>query len=417
MGLTNIINKVREKGVRKSIRMLQVKAKKKERFSLEKISPEKRANLEQIFAHEYKRIIIFENHFGYFNIMLQRPQHITRCMADEETLVLYNSYYDVDYRSKERFTKLKDHFYVLDMFYYREAVLAYLSQKQLCEYLMVYSTDTVPLELIKSYEKNAFQIIYEYVDDIDPELIVPKKLDMVSERHRYLIRNRRTTVVTTATKLYNNVKELNPNAEPVLVCNGVEGQAFNLQAATKDQEYLGWLKQDRIKVGYYGALASWVDYELLEKLSEEPKIQIILIGVEHDNSLGESGILQRENVKFFGKKPYDVLAGYANQFDICIIPFLINSITESTSPVKLFEYMSLGKVTVTTALPECRKYDTVMIAEDRDEFVNLVYDAYNKRNDKEYIERIKQCARENDWQAKADALKAVLCKEEEINER
>lgn len=38
--------------------------------------------------------------------------------------------------------------------------------------------------------------------------------------------------------------------------------------------------------------ASWVDYDLLKALADHPEIQIILIGIEHDASLQESGILE-----------------------------------------------------------------------------------------------------------------------------
>ena len=37
-----------------------------------------------------------------------------------------------------------------------------------------------------------------------------------------------------------------------------------------------------MKAGYYGAMASWVDYDLLKALADHPEIQIILIGIEHE---------------------------------------------------------------------------------------------------------------------------------------
>ena len=58
-----------------------------------------------------------------------------------------------------------------------------------------------------------------------------------------------------------------------------------------------------------------------KRLADNEKIQLILIGIEHDDSLKKSGLLDYKNVKYFGKKPYESLAGYVHFWDVCIIPF------------------------------------------------------------------------------------------------
>lgn len=406
--MQNILKKIKEKGIRQAFRLIFVKLKKKGALRTPKLSEDRRRAVTALFGKEYKQVILFENHLGYYNIMLQRPQHLTRKLCGSETLVLYNSYYDIDFTTKERITKLDEDFYVLDMFYYREFLKSYFREHNLRKYLMVYSTDTVSLEDVKQYQKEGFDVIYEYVDDINPDLIFPQNLDNILRRHEFLIADRRTYVVTTATKLYQNVCGQNPAARTVLICNGVECEMFSPQKRTDDEEYLRWLKKDCIKVGYYGAMASWVDYDLLGRLAEDERMQLILIGVTHDNSLYESGLLDRENVRFFGKIAYDKLAGYANFFDVCMIPFVLNEITEATSPVKLFEYMSLQKPIVTTALPECKKYDVVYVADTHEQFCKMVYEADSVKNDESYKERLRTCAQENSWESRAEQMKAFL---------
>ena len=411
--MNNLIGKIREKGIKKSIRMISVKLKKQEKWGVKSLSDNRRESIGQILKQKFDTIIIFENHFGYYNIMLQRPQHMTRELCDERTLVLYNSYYDIDYKTSDRITKIKDNCYVLDMYYYRQAIQQRLKKEDKTKILMVYSTDTVPMSLIRQYEEEGFKVLYEYVDDINPDLISAKKLSMVMERHDYLVKNENTFVVATATRLYQNVLEKNKNANVALISNGVECGKFSRDVQTKDREYLSWLKEDTIKVGYYGALASWVDYKLLEELAKDIRLQIILIGVEHDNSLQESGLLKFDNVRYFGRKPYEKLAEYANFFDVCMIPFVVNEVTEATSPVKLFEYMALGKPVVTTALPECKKYDMVEIAGSAEEFCNKIYEAADGKQDEDYIRQLIECARENDWAAKAADVKTFILGESE----
>lgn len=403
--MSNLLKKVREKGLKDSVRMVSVKIKKTEKFDKQNLSSNRNVAFQKIVGHDYKSVIIFENHFGYYNIMLQRPQHITRELSDEDTLVIYNSYYDVDYRNYERITEIKPHCYVMDLFYYREALLRFLRTKHIKKTLMVYSTDTVPLHRIQQYEKEEFRILYEYVDDINPDLISPKKLDMVLNRHSYLLNSEYTEIVATASRLYQNILNQNEKANVELISNGVECKKFPREMKTSDEEYLSWLRADKIKMGYYGALANWVDYDLLKKLVDDEAFQLILIGVEHDSSLRDSGILQRNNVMYFGKKPYDQLAGYVHYFDICIIPFVINDITKATSPVKLFEYMAMGKPVITTPMPECMKYDTVEIASNVEEFREKVYRAVKKSKSEQYINALVECAYQNDWKEKANEIK------------
>mgnify|MGYP000018563837 FL=1 len=140
----------------------------------------------------------------------------------------------------------------------------------------------------------------------------------------------------------------------------------------------------------------------------QPEIQIILIGIEHDASLQESGILEYKNVRFLGKRPYEELAGYAHFFDVCMIPFVVNDITESTSPVKLFEYMAMGKPVVATSLPECKKYELVKIADTKEDFVEDVLKLAEKGKSEEFQSRLMECARANDWKAKAAELKDFI---------
>lgn len=414
MGISEKMRKMKELGVYGTVKMSAVKWKKAEKSDGFWTAPARKAIIDRIFEKKYQRIVIFENHFGYYNIMMQRPQHLLRNMGDEKTLVLYNSYYDIDFKDRGRITRIGRSVYILDLYYFRR----YLMEKVRDipnRYLCVYSTDTVPLKRISQYQQEGFRVIYEYVDDINPDLIAPGRIAQIMERHDALLHNPNVLTVATADKLYENV--LSSGGRRVFqISNGAECDRFSPDSRTDDTEYTEWVRADKIKVGYYGALASWVDYELLKRLAEDQNVQIILIGVEHDDSLKMSGLLERTNVRYFGKKPYDVLAGYVHYFDVCMIPFVINEITEATSPVKLFEYMAMEKPVVSTALPECMKYSTVKIAHSHEEFVKEVYACWDERESTRRKEQLRQCAWDNDWSAKAGELKEYLSQWEK-NER
>ena len=143
---------------------------------------------------------------------------------------------------------------------------------------------------------------------------------------------------------------------------------------------------------------------------QRPNYNIVLLGIKYDDSFAKANLHEYSNIFFLGSKNYNVLPNYASHFDVCTIPFLINDITQATSPVKLFEYMALEKPIVTTAMNECKKYKSVMIANNNTEFVELVDKALilNKKRDKNYFDLLDKEALENTWSQKTVAIIDLL---------
>lgn len=159
-------------------------------------------------------------------------------------------------------------------------------------------------------------------------------------------------------------------------------------------------------------LAQWFDYELIKKIDATNEFNIILFGIKYDDSFDNSGIENCQNVHFLGPRDYKVLKNYASKIDILTIPFVINDITNATSPVKIFEYMALKKPIVTTNMYECRKYITVLIGEDHQDFIEKLKIAYENKDDQKYLKLLDNEAKENDWSKKATAIVEMLIKVE-----
>ena len=106
------------------------------------------------------------------------------------------------------------------------------------------------------------------------------------------------------------------------------------------------------------------------------------------------------------------MQNYASRIDVLTIPFLINDITKATSPVKLFEYMALNKPIVTTDMDECRKYESVLIGHDHDEFLAQLDRALELRSDPQYLELLDREALANTWKEKAKCILDELAKYE-----
>jgi hypothetical protein len=91
-----------------------------------------------------------------------------------------------------------------------------------------------------------------------------------------------------------------------------------------------------------------------------------------------------------------------------VIPIRVNEITLATSPIKLFEYMACCLPVVSTALPECRRYPGVLVAEDPAQFLEMLDKALAARLDPAYLDTIDQVARSNTWKRRALAVSEKL---------
>ena len=95
-----------------------------------------------------------------------------------------------------------------------------------------------------------------------------------------------------------------------------------------------------------------------------------------------------------------------------MIPFVINDITKSTSPVKIFEYMALNIPIVITDLYECRQYKSVLLSKNHTEFLKNLDKGLTLKKDQKYLKLLDVEAKENDWSKKARAIIDLIKKDE-----
>jgi hypothetical protein len=249
---------------------------------------------------------------------------------------------------------------------------------------------------------NRPRVIYDHYDDLQVSGARP-------EDHQALL-NEAQIVLVTAQGLQKALEKKRQDA--LLLPNGVDYNLIqSLRPAPGASPPADWPVGDvnSVIIGYSGALAVWFDYPLVDFLAKaRPAWQFVLLGVDYDGSLPESGLLDNANVHWFGMKPYPELFCYLWRFDVGVIPFQVNEITQATSPIKLFEYMACRLPVVSTALPECRRYNGVLVAETPAQFLEMLDKALAARLDPAYLETIEQVARSNTWESRAWAVSEKL---------
>ena len=78
--------------------------------------------------------------------------------------------------------------------------------------------------------------------------------------------------------------------------------------------------------------------------------------------------------------------------------------------------MALEKPIVTTAMDECKKYKSIFIANNKEEFIELIDKALklNREENEEYYEILKKEALENTWDSKAKSICNLLKQSEQF---
>ena len=176
-------------------------------------------------------------------------------------------------------------------------------------------------------------------------------------------------VFTSSEQLYVNKGKYTKKI--YLIKNAADIEHFSKTDETFKSEELSQIKKPII--GYVGAIWDWFDFDLIAFLAKaHPEISIVLIGPVNADT---SSISRFHNVFFFGKKPYKDLPNYIGYFDVCIIPFKVNELTENADPIKLYEYMATGKPIVSTNLSEAKKFSCVKIGENYNNFIKHTIDS------------------------------------------
>jgi glycosyltransferase involved in cell wall biosynthesis len=121
-------------------------------------------------------------------------------------------------------------------------------------------------------------------------------------------------------------------------------------------------------VGFFGLIERFVDLELIDELAQRrPSWTFLLIGRV---AVPTEAVPQRPNVHLIGPRPYEQLPAYGKCFDAAIIPYRSGNWSYHANPLKLREYLAMGKPIVSVDTPQVRKFaDVVEIASDHEEFL------------------------------------------------
>lgn len=224
----------------------------------------------------------------------------------------------------------------------------------------------------------------KHSDTLEPELI--KNADLVVANSGYLA---------------DYCKKYNPDSYYI-------GQGCNLELFdnSKVKEIPGDMKSVRHPViGYVGAIiASRLDINIIKLIAtSHPEWNVVLVGPE-DETFKKSILHEIPNVLFTGRKEMDELPGYVKSFDVCINPQLVNLLTIGNYPLKVDEYLAMGKPVVATRTKTMELFsEYTYLADKPEDYPSLIEKALKEDDENLWRKRI-EFAGTHTWENSVEEL-------------
>jgi glycosyltransferase involved in cell wall biosynthesis len=156
---------------------------------------------------------------------------------------------------------------------------------------------------------------------------------------------------------------------------------------------------------------------LLEMFHERPTWQLVLIGAIHRERINLRKLLELPNVHCMGPQPFERLPALLNGLDIFLIPYVLDELTRYISPIKLYEYLAVGKPVVSTNLPEISQFiPYIRMATGKADFIQQVEAALTTDTPDQQVARRNE-AKKHSWTNRLDLMCQVIedCLKEKSN--
>ncbi len=251
-----------------------------------------------------------------------------------------------------------------------------------------------------------------FVGQFDEDFIVFDALDDASDEFGHwasklsAISNKADIIFTTSNKLH---KYHSSNHKNVHMCkNAADYEHFSKASRLFAERPDDLPKNSNPIIGYIGALASWVDWNLIRYLVlKNKKLNFVFIGPKFNISTTN---VKSNNIYYLGRKSYSNLPYYLQYFDVCIVPFKLTTMIEGCNPIKIYEYLSAGKPVVSTNIPEIINLDVIYSAKNYEDFNQKIKIALEERFHTDKIIQRMTFANNNSWTSRAEFVINILNK-------
>lgn len=239
---------------------------------------------------------------------------------------------------------------------------------------------------------------------VDP-MIIPYDMKHGIKAENELVKES-DVVICTSKALYLQKKESNENT--YFVPNGTDAVQ---QVADTGIAIHNKLKEfPKPIIGYLGTIERRINYDLVEKLAlENPDKSFVFAGPVLDNYVPDA-LYKIPNIHFIGPIAYEEVPQIINGFDLAIIPFKKDKVSNTIFPIKLFEYLSAGKAVIASDFNDDLKDftgDVVDYCADAASFTMKINETLNNDSPEKIAAR-KELAKQNTWEKRSEMIAEII---------
>ena len=163
---------------------------------------------------------------------------------------------------------------------------------------------------------------------------------------------------------------------------------------------------DKPIAGFIGALFEWIDIPLLAAAAAALPHTLFVLAGPTRAGIDISPLLHFPNIRLFPAQPYPDVPRWISAFDVCLIPFKNDIISHSADPIKLYEYLALGKPVVSSLrFGAAADPAPIRVAHSPAQFAHCIRQSLQESNS--HAQRISY-ARRHTWQKRASTLLSLL---------
>ncbi|HEY0742379.1 MAG TPA: glycosyltransferase [Chryseosolibacter sp.] len=166
-------------------------------------------------------------------------------------------------------------------------------------------------------------------------------------------------------------------------------------------------------LGYFGNIERRTDFNLLASVVEQLQDWHLVMAGPYDLTYVPENFLKHPRIHFPGSFTHEEAPSVIKRFDIAIIPFKCDEVSNGIYPLKLYEYLAAGKPVVSTNFnPDIlHNLDGVVnTADTAQEFANSVLLAYATDSEKKIAQRIEVASHET-WENRAQQFEDIITME------